>query len=143
MVTSTLLETAIRMAVNTHYGKTEKSGEPYIFHLLRVMNSVDTVEEKVVAILHGMLNDSLLVADRLREQGIPEDIMQTLQLLASDFPDSYEEYIQRVADNPLAKAVKIADLKDSINLLQQYCSSEREKLRMEKYSKALQYLMSV
>ena len=51
------LEKAIKIAVEAHTGQVDKGGNPYILHPLRVMLSLDREEERIVGILHDVVED--------------------------------------------------------------------------------------
>lgn len=111
-----ILEKAIQIAVNAHFGQKDRAGSPYILHPLRVMNTVTSFDAKVVAILHDVVEDTDVTFDDLINAGIPKHLVITLRLLTHTDNLSYEDYISRLAANPLAVKVKIADLKDNMDL---------------------------
>jgi (p)ppGpp synthase/HD superfamily hydrolase len=51
------LERAIAIAAEAHTGQVDKAGAPYVLHSLRVMLSVPSVDERIVAVLHGVCED--------------------------------------------------------------------------------------
>lgn len=105
-----IFETALAIAVDAHKGQTDKSGMPYILHPIAVANKVDTLELKTIAILHDVIEDTSVTAEDLLKKGIPEDIVEIVMLLSKPKNEDYESYLRRVKENPLAKAVKLADL---------------------------------
>jgi len=111
-----ILEKAIQIAVNAHFGQKDKAGSPYILHPLRVMQSVESLDAKVVAILHDVVEDTDVTFDDLINKGIPKHLVITLRLLTHTDKLTYEDYIARIAENPLAVKVKLADLKDNMDL---------------------------
>jgi len=137
MVDPKTLEIALRIAVNAHFGQVDRSGMPTIFHALRVMNSMDTLDEKVVAILQDVVNDSEIWFKEIQDKGIPKYLMDILHLLLGYNSDGYENYIKGVSENEIARKVKLAALKDNIERLHY----NRE--RFEKYTKAIEFLESV
>ena len=105
-----VLEIALEIAVNAHRGQTDKSGMAYILHPLAVAAQLDTLELKTIAILHDTIEDTDVTADYLLEKGIPQDIVDVVQLLSKPKDEDYESYLKRVLKNPLATKVKLADL---------------------------------
>lgn len=115
------LEKAIELATKAHEGQKDKGGEPYILHPLRVMMEMDTDEERIVAVLHDALEDgSKAVRDYIR-QNLRQELLVDLESLSrnSDYhPYSYTylDFIKKIAiyNYPIAKKVKIADIKDNL-----------------------------
>lgn len=135
-----ILEKAIQIAVNAHFGQKDMAGSPYIFHPLRVMNAVDTTDAKIVAILHDVVEDTPVTFDELIEAGIPKHLVITLRLLTHTDNLSYEDYIFRLSENPLAIKVKLADLKDNMDLSRVKEISEDCKERYDRYVTSYRYL---
>jgi (p)ppGpp synthase/HD superfamily hydrolase len=136
------LETAINLAVEAHKGQKDKSGQPYIYHCYRVMSKVTTEEEKIVAILHDVLEDSNLTTIDLINYGFSYDVVNAVAQLTKVKEDSYEEYIKWIKCFELSKVVKIADLLDNINLSRLSSISVKDINRTRKYLDALEYLIS-
>lgn len=105
-----IFETALAIAVKAHTGQVDKNGMPYILHPIAVAQKVDTLELKTIAILHDTIEDTDVTADYLLKQGIPQHIVAVVKLLSKPKGEPYANYLQRVKENPLAKAVKLADL---------------------------------
>ena len=116
-----LLERAIALAVEAHAGHWVGEGRPYILHPLRVMARVETDTERIVAILHDTVeNEADRVSfARLRQEGFPEEIVQAVDCLTRRDGEPYADMIERIAPNPLACRVKLADLADNLDLLRQ------------------------
>ena len=114
-----LLERALALAVEAHEGHQNSVGGPYILHPLRVMARVETDDERVVAILHDAVengSDRMTLA-RLREEGIPEEIVVAVDCLTRRDGEAYDAFVERLAPNALARRVKLADLADNLDLL--------------------------
>jgi len=123
-----LLEKAISIAVEAHKGKKDKAGQIYILHPLRAMFRVDTEDEKIVAVLHDVVEDHSDVwpVKRLRKLGFPKRILDALDCVTKHEGESYEDFIKRSASNPIALKVKLADLED--NMMSDVCTRWREKI---------------
>ena len=141
-LTEKQLETAIRISANAHFGQVDKAGKPYIFHPLRVMNSVDTIEKKIVAILHDVVEDTDLTFNDLLEAGVPKASIEALKLLTHEKDAPYMDYIKIISSNPVARSVKIADLTDNSDLSRLSKVTEKDLERLDKYKKALDVLKS-
>lgn len=110
MTDNEIFETALEIAVRVHKGQVDKNGVAYILHPMAVAAQLDTLELKTIAILHDTIEDTEVTADYLLEKGIPKRIVDAVQLLTKPEDEEYESYLRRVKQNPLAKAVKLADL---------------------------------
>jgi (p)ppGpp synthase/HD superfamily hydrolase len=113
------LEKAIRMAAKAHERQVDKRKQPYILHPLRVMMRMETLEQKIVAVLHDTLEDTELTESDLEEAGFSEEIIAAVKALTrkkKPVEERYhEDFIPRVAKNRLAKAVKLADIADNLD----------------------------
>lgn len=135
-----LLEKAIRIASNAHFGQTDKAGMPYIFHPLRVMERCPGIEEKIVAILHDTIEDTETTANTLICEGFPTHIVEAVQCLTRLDNETYGDFIERVSQNSLAVKVKIADLRDNLDLSRLNRITDSDISRIDKYTKSLAYL---
>jgi (p)ppGpp synthase/HD superfamily hydrolase len=115
--TAALLERAIEIAIQAHHGQLDKSGAPYILHPLRLMFKVRQPEEKMVAVLHDVVEDSDWTLAKLRKEGFPKSVLVAIDHLTRREPESYEVFVNRSIRNPLAKKIKICDLEDNLNPL--------------------------
>src|SRR5690606_1081633 len=103
------LENAIALAVKAHTGVTDRSHQPYILHPLRVMLGVEAAEDRIVAILHDVIEDTDYTLDDMREMGFSEAIVAALDAVTRRDEETYEEFIERIALDPLAVRVKLSD----------------------------------
>ena len=131
------LERAIAIAVAAHRGQHDKAGRPYILHPLRVMHGCTTDEERIVAVLHDVLEDTGVTASDLRQEGFGEGVIAALECLTKREGEAYEAFISRVAINPLARKVKIRDLLDNMDCTRLPTFGEGDALRMTRYVQAL------
>ncbi|MEK3828537.1 HD domain-containing protein [Paenibacillus sp. FSL K6-1558] len=134
------IESAISVALQAHKGQLDKGGHPYILHPLAVMNRVESMEEKIVAVLHDVIEDSEVTLEELRGLGFSEEILTAIQLLTRSTEDSYEEFIEKTTTNRTARNVKIADIKENMNISRIMNPTEEDYNRLEKYRKALERL---
>lgn len=130
------LEKAISIALIAHKDKTDKNGIPYILHPLRVMLEMDTMEEKIVAVLHDVVEDSSITIQNLKEEKFPDIILNALILLTKNKNQTYDEYILEIKKNILAKKVKLADLRDNMDEKRFLNPNEKDFERMNKYKTA-------
>lgn len=110
------LEDAIALAAQAHRGQIYPSlhGEPFILHPLRVMLRMPTEDERIVAVLHDVIEDTTCTLDDLRRAGYAERIVSALDRLTQRAGETYEAYIERVNGDPLARRVKLADLAENL-----------------------------
>lgn len=138
-----LLVVAIKMACDAHSGQVDKGNQPYILHSLAVMARVDSIEEKMVAVLHDVLEDSTLFTTKdMLEAGIPGTVIEALHCITKRKEESYWDYLNRVKSNPIATKVKIADLTENSNLDRIPNPTSKDRQRLEKYKSALEFLQS-
>lgn len=105
------LEKALVIATKAHAGQFDKNGVDYIEHPKKVASYVETEEEKIVALLHDVVEDTDITLDFLKKEGFGEEIIKAIDVLTKKFIQSEEEYYNLIKKNELAKKVKIADLK--------------------------------
>jgi hypothetical protein len=113
---TTALERAIALACDAHRGQQYPSpeAEPYILHPLRVMLAVSGLRAQTVAVLHDVLEDTSVTVEEIRAIRVSADVVDAVVALTHSSDQTYEDYIEQVADNVLARAVKLADLADNL-----------------------------
>jgi (p)ppGpp synthase/HD superfamily hydrolase len=136
------LEDAISLAVEAHRGQRDKAGQTYVLHPLRVMMRLDTELERMVAVLHDVVEDSPYSLDRLRALGYPEPVLEALDCLTRREGESYEAFIERVRPHPLARRVKLADLEDNMDVRRLPALSPKDAERLTRYRAAWERLRS-
>jgi (p)ppGpp synthase/HD superfamily hydrolase len=136
------LERAIAIASQAHEGQVDKAGAPYILHPLRMMLSVDTPEARMAAVLHDVVEDTQVSLEELRAEGFSEAVIEAVEALTRrpEEENDYDAFIRRVAPNPLARTVKLADLRDNCDISRIAQPTEKDWRRIEKYKRAIQYL---
>jgi (p)ppGpp synthase/HD superfamily hydrolase len=135
------LERAIEIAVAAHKGAVDKGGQPYILHPLAVMMGLRTDEEKIVGVLHDVVEDTNWNFEALREEGFSEEIIEALQSVTkSDSDSSYLDFIERAKANAIGRKVKIADLKHNMDITRIPSISNLDLERLERYRKSLEIL---
>jgi (p)ppGpp synthase/HD superfamily hydrolase len=152
-----LLNRAIELARKAHEGQFDKAGarysalhrrsllalrQPYIGHPIRVMNSLATIDEKIVGVLHDAVEDSDLSLDALKALGFSDAIVEAIAAITKHSGEVYEDYLSRVMINPLALKVKIADMKDNLRSDRIPHPTEKDRERMKKYQAVLPRLLA-
>lgn len=134
------LQRAIEIAISAHSNQVDKAGAPYILHPLRVMLSLATEEERIVGVLHDVVEDSDWTFDLLRRQGFSDTVVDALKSVTAAGGESYEAFVARAGANPIGRRVKIADLTDNMDMRRLPAPTGRDFERLAKYSRALAYL---
>ena len=134
------LERAIALAAEAHAGQRDKAGEPYILHPLRVMLAVNTPEEQMTGVLHDVVEDTSITLDRLRAEGFPETVVEAVDALTRRDGEDYFDFARRAGSNLISRPVKLADLRDNLNLSRIPAPTQRDHDRIARYEKALKLL---
>lgn len=136
------LDTAIKLATEAHAGQVDKAGQPYILHPLRVMSAMTSDVEKIVAILHDVVEDTNLSCDDLYWSiGFSPEIVQAVAALTRGKDEEYFDVIHRLMLNPIARAVKIADIRDNLDPGRELPNDPKASARTDKYRRALAMLL--
>jgi len=135
-----MVDLALSIARKAHEGQLDKAGVDYIEHPIYVASQVDTEEEKAVALLHDVIEDSPVSAEELLQAGLPETVVTAVQVLTKKKEQDYQTYLETVKKNPLARVVKLADLKHNSDLSRLSSITEKDRERLKKYKKAIDFL---
>ena len=135
-----MLELALSIATEAHKGQFDKAGVDYIEHPIYVASQFDTEEEKAVALLHDVIEDSSFTAEELLLAGLSETVVTAVQILTKKKEKDYQTYLENVKSNSLARVVKLADLQHNSDLSRLSSVTDKDLERLEKYKKAIDYL---
>lgn len=136
------LERAIEIAKKAHEGQIDKAGADYIGHPLRVMEMGITEEEKIVGVLHDIVEDSGWTFEMLEAEGFSAEIIDALKCVTKlSTNENYSDFIDRVMQNTLATQVKIKDLIDNMDVKRLKTVTDKDIERIHKYMKAYKKLM--
>lgn len=130
------LARAIAIAAVAHQEQFDKAGAPYILHPLRMMQQMDSGEEKIVAILHDVVEDTDWTPELLRAEGFSETVLAALDGVTARDGETYEEFIARAQSDPIARKVKLADLQDNMDTRRIRNLTDRDLERVRKYHQA-------
>jgi len=109
------LERAIGLAVEAHAGDTDKAGETYIRHPLRLMQQMESETERIVAVLHDVFEDTEYDLNNIEDE-FGSEVRDTVDAVTKREDEEYDGLIDRAAANPIARSVKIADLEDDMDI---------------------------
>jgi (p)ppGpp synthase/HD superfamily hydrolase len=138
-----MLEKAIQIALTAHRGQIDRGGELYILHPIRVMIAQKTTTEKICAILHDVVEDTEVTLDYLSREGFTHEMLVAIEALTKQDGEAYEDYIGRITLNRIAMKVKLADLKDNMDLSRIKHSDPADNFRQIKYEKAKKKILDV
>ena len=135
-----MVEWAWRLALDAHRGQVDKNGQPYITHPLRVAARMrpDDPASHIVALLHDAVEDShgaVNLKSLVRE--FPHRVVEALDAISRRPGETYFVYLERCGQNPLARTVKLADLRDNLRDDRRYKGDEG--LR-ERYQRSIRKL---
>ena len=131
---------ALKLCFAAHKEQLDKCGIPYVFHPFHLAEQMQTEETTIVALLHDVVEDTDYTLEDIAAMGFDPVITDALTLLTHDEAVPYMDYVRAIKDNPVAKAVKLADLKHNSDLSRLDIVDEKALARREKYLKALELL---
>ena len=127
------------IAYNAHHGQVDQSGQPYVFHPYHLAEQMEDELSVCVALLHDVVEDTDVTFDELAES-FPAEIIDALRLLTHSDEENYFDYVRRIKTNPIAKAVKLADIAHNADQTRldgvEDVSEEKMLWWQEKYDKA-------
>ena len=134
---------AMHVAINAHGKQLDRNGQPYIGHCFRVMAAGQTLEEKIVGVLHDILEDTAFTIISLSAEGFCEEIIDAVHTLSKLENEDYDHYIRRVMRNDLAIRVKLNDLTDNMDLTRLKMLTDDDVTRMQRYITAYNQLTDI
>ena len=140
------LEDAIALAAQKHKGQRDKADAPYILHPLRVMGFLGaeaSEDERIVAVLHDVPEDCGVSFEELAKLEYSPQVLAALELVTRREDETYEQFIERLSPNPIARRVKMCDLRDNMDLSRIAHPTGRDLERIERYKKAMAFLQEL
>ncbi len=131
---------ALKLCFEAHKEQVDKSGIPYVFHPFHLAEQMETEETTVVALLHDVVEDTGYTLEDISRMGFGKDITDALALLTHADEVPYMDYVAKIKENPIAKAVKLADLRHNSDLSRLDEVTEKALERREKYLAARKLL---
>jgi (p)ppGpp synthase/HD superfamily hydrolase len=127
------LERAIQIAAEAHAGQLDKAGQPYILHPLRVMLHMKSEQERIVAVLHDVIEDASVTLMQLTDEGFSSIVIDAVQALTKLPGESRLAAAARAAKNPIALAVKLADNSENMDMSRIPQPTAKDIARLEEY----------
>lgn len=140
MIYTPMTKKAMRLAFDAHKDQVDKSGLPYVFHPLHLAEQMQTEETVTAALLHDVVEDTDYSLRDSTEMGFPKPVMDALALLTHDPSVPYLDYVAKIKENPIARAVKLADLRHNSNTTRLETVDAKTEQRIQKYQAAIALL---
>ena len=140
MIYTPMTKIALRLCFEAHKDQLDKSGLPYVFHPFHLAEQMTDEETTIVALLHDVVEDTDHTIDDLREMGFSESVLAAIALMTHDPAVPYMEYVEKLGKNPIAKAVKLADLRHNSDMSRLATITPWDEARAQKYKNAIELL---
>lgn len=140
MIYTKLTKKAMAIAFEAHKEQFDKSGVPYIYHPIHLAEQMDDENSTCVALLHDVVEDTDITFEQLLGYGFNEQIISALKLLTHNKNVPYMDYVENIKDNPIARKVKLADLKHNSDLTRLDKVDDKAIQRVKKYEQAINIL---
>ena len=137
----TFLEKAIEISTKAHKGQKDKAGKDYINHPMTVAAMVNEDNEKIVAYLHDVVEDTNVTLADLKEVGFDNDVIEAIDAITKRDGENYDDYIYRVSNNKIAKQVKIADMTHNSDISRFDNPSQKDIEWCKKYKRKIEALL--
>lgn len=142
MIYTKMTKKALNICFEAHKDQKDKSGMPYVFHPFHLAEQMKTEETTIVALLHDIVEDTPITLEDLRAEGFSEAVLEAIALMTHDDDVKYMEYVREIKKNPIAAAVKLADLRHNSDLTRLDEVTEEALKRREKYLTAIDILLN-
>ena len=140
MIYTKLTKIALKLCFDAHKDQLDKSGMPYVFHPFHLAEQMKDEKTTAVALLHDVIEDTDCTVDELRKMGFSEEILAAISLMTHSPDVPYMEYVAQIKNNPIARTVKLADLRHNSDMSRLDAPTEWDYKRAEKYAKAIELL---
>ena len=128
---------ALKLCFEAHKAQLDKSGMPYVFHPFHLAEQMKDETTTVVALLHDVIEDTDYTFNDLIAMGFDGAIIDAIELMTHEEGVPYMDYVEKIKPNPIARVVKLADLRHNSDLSRLDAPTEKDKMRVEKYRKAI------
>lgn len=140
MIYTTMTKNALKICFNAHINQVDKTGIPYVFHPFHLAEQMNDEDSVCVALLHDVVEDTEITFADLINEGFSDNVINALKLLTHNDDTPYMEYVKKIKTNPLAKRVKLADLKHNSDITRLDLSKDKLPSKLELYKEAIKYL---
>ena len=139
---SQYLNKAITVACKAHQGQFSINGEPYILHPLRLLVKAKSNEERIIAVLHDVIEKSNISLADLKNKGFDQNIISSIDSLSRRKSESYFDYIGRIMQNRISVKIKLLDLADNIKIHSENNDNGIYDAKINQYKNALKQIRS-
>ena len=139
---SQYLHKAITIACEAHQGQSSINGEPYILHPLRLLIKAKSNEERIITVLHDVIEKSNISLADLKNKGFDQNIINSIDSLSRRRSESYIEYIGRLMQNKISVKIKLLDLADNIKMHSENNDNGIYDAKIIQYQNALKQIRS-
>lgn len=136
------LEEAIAIAARAHAGQVDKARQPYILHPLKVMLRLQATDERIAAVLHDVVEDTPITLDDLRAAGFSPAVLTAVDALTKRPGETRLQAAARAAADPVARAVKLADNAENLDLSRIENPTEKDYARLREYEQVRALLLA-
>ncbi|MBQ8133918.1 MAG: HD domain-containing protein [Clostridia bacterium] len=140
MIYTDLTKKAMKLCFEAHKDQKDKTGLPYVFHPFHLAEQMKDEYSTAAALLHDVVEDTDYTIEDLKNEGFPKEVIDAVALLTHEEGIPYMDYVAKVKTNPIAKAVKLADLAHNSDLTRYDTIDEWAIRRTEKYKAAIEFL---
>lgn len=142
MLYTEMTKKALKLCFNAHKDQLDKSGLPYVFHPFHLADQMNDENTTIVALLHDIVEDTDYTLKDLCEMGFNEEVLGAIELMTHGDDVPYMDYVAKIKENPIAKKVKLADLRHNSDITRLDTITQKDLDRAEKYKKAILLLES-
>lgn len=143
MIYTEMTKRALALCFEAHKDQKDKSGLPYVFHPFHLAGQMEDEETTVVALLHDVIEDTEYTIEDLQKAGFSQNVISAIALMTHDPQVPYMEYVSAIKSNPIARAVKLADLRHNSDMTRLDIITQRDEERAQKYLDAIVILEEV
>ena len=131
---------AMKLCFEAHKDQTDKSALPYVYHPIHLAEQMEDEDTTIVALLHDVVEDTHYTLEDLKNMGFSRAVTDAIRLMTHEEGVPYMDYVAKIKENPIARAVKLADLKHNSDLTRLDTVDEKAIKRKEKYAQAIALL---
>ena len=140
MIYTDTTKKAMKLCFQAHKEQTDKSGIPYVFHPIHLAEQMGDEDTTVVALLHDVVEDTDYTLEDLQAMGFNQNVIEAIRLMTHAEGVPYLDYVAKIKENPIARAVKLADLAHNTDLTRLDTVDEKAMARVQKYAQAIRLL---
>lgn len=140
MIYTKMTKLALKLCFEAHKSQEDKSGMPYVFHPFHLAEQMTDEDTTIVALLHDLIEDTDHTLDGLRALGFSERVIDAIALMTHAEGVPYMDYVAKIKENPIARAVKLADLRHNSDMSRLDEITPYAKQRAQKYAAAIRLL---